>query len=68
MNILAHHNIPQRVLDIISHARGGTTWIRDTDVSFEAKSGLASPLLFALALNAALRESSLGQATYNALS
>jgi len=72
LRTLEAHGVPPNIVTIIGQALGGTTYIRDTDTHFQATSGVpqgdpASPLLFALALNAAMRASSLADAPFNVL-
>jgi len=71
--ILRKHNVPEQVIDIIRSAyEDGSTYVMDTDIEFKATRGVpqgdpASPFLFSLALDAAIRNSSLVDAPFMCL-
>ena len=62
--ILAQHNVPKNLINIMKTMNAGETEIRDTDIKFRQTSGVPqggpeSPDLFNLAINAAIASSTL---------
>ena len=70
--VLGAHGVPPNIVGIIKSTYASETWVKDTDISFFATSGVrqgcpAAPDCYNLVTDAAIRESTLINAPHNCL-